>query len=170
MELKEFIEQTLEQCKETMYQTLEGLTSDEVTWSPSPEANHIGFILWHVARVEDNWVQRFAQKKTEIWQRDGWPERLQLPQRDTGFGYTAEQIASFPTPALGETKTYFDSVRKETLEYLRSLNPSEFEVYPWPDRRPDYNIGRMFRQVICEENQHQGQMAYLRGLQRGLNQ
>ena len=37
---------------------------------------------------------------------------------------------------------------------------------PLPD---DFTIGRMFRQLIGEENQHFGQIAYLRGLQRGLD-
>ena len=37
---------------------------------------------------------------------------------------------------------------------------------PLPD---DFTLSRMFRQLIGEENQHFGQIAYLRGRQRGLD-
>ena len=169
MELKTFIEQTLEEYRERLLKAVDGLTHEELTWRPGPEANHIGFILWHVFRVEDNWIQRFAQKKTEVWQRDGWPNRLNLPERDSGYEYTTEQVGDFNTPRLEDLLEYFASVRKETLDYIRNLDPQEFEVYPWPDRRPDFSIARMFRQVTGEVFQHLGHVAYLRGLQRGLN-
>lgn len=39
---------------------------------------------------------------------------------------------------------------------------------PDPERRPGYTVGRMFSHLIVEESQHLGQVAYLRGLLRGL--
>jgi hypothetical protein len=69
-------------------------------------------------------------------------------------------------------------VRQETLTYLQGLDDSTLDVHPgriaFPEvsTRPlpdDFTIARMFRQLIGEENQHLGQMAYVRGLQRGLD-
>jgi uncharacterized damage-inducible protein DinB len=179
MDLKTFVEQTLEECKRRLYRTLQGLTAAEMVWRPGPEANSIGFIVWHVARVEDRWLQRFAQDDTEVWRRDGWYQRCGLPEGDTGVGYNAEQVANFPMPAVEELQGYFDAVRRETLAYLQRIDAGELDVHPkripfpevsggrgLPD---DFTIGRMFRQLIGEENQHLGQVAYLRGLQRGLD-
>ncbi len=164
-----FVEQTLEQIKEYLLAGLKGLTEAEARWQPKPDANPIAFIVWHVARVEDNWVQRFAQKLPEAWESEGWFQRLNLPKRDSGFGYTAEQVRALALPPMSDLLAYYESVRKLSLAYLRGLTPEQWEVKPWPDRRPDYDIRRMWRQLVCEEAEHAGQVAYLRGLQRGLD-
>ena len=49
--------------------------------SPQPGANPIGWILWHMLRVEDMWFQFFIQRQTEIWEREGWNEKFGLPAR-----------------------------------------------------------------------------------------
>ncbi len=180
MDLIPFIEQTLDECKRRLYRTLQGLTPAEVAWRPGPEANSIGFMVWHVARVEDRWLHRFAYDTAEVWQRDGWYQRCGLPEHDTGVGYTAVQVTSFPHPDLATLQAYFDAVRHALVTYVRSLDTSALDVHPqripFPEvsgGRPlpaDFTIGRMFRQLIGEENQHFGQIAYLRGLQRGLDQ
>lgn len=174
-----FIEQTLDECKRRLYRTLQGLTAEELHWRPGAEANSISFMVWHVARVEDRWLHRFAQDVPEVWQRDGWYQRCGLPEQDTGVTYTAAQLAAFPAVDLPQLQAYFDAVRQETLAYLHGIAASELDVHPqrmpFPEvsSRPlpdDFTIGRMFRQLIGEENQHFGQIAYLRGLQRGLDQ
>ncbi|MGE3537654.1 MAG: DinB family protein [Candidatus Tectimicrobiota bacterium] len=179
MELKTFIEQTLEECKRRLYRSLQGLTPEELHWRPGAEANAIDFMLWHVARVEDRWIHRFAQDTPEVWVRDGWCHRCRLPEQATGVNYTVQQLADFPVLELALLQGYFDAVRQETLACLRDLPSTAFDVHPqripFPEvsSRPlpeDFTVGRMFRQLIGEENQHLGQIAYLRGWQRGLDQ
>ena len=65
--------------------------------------------------------------------------------------------------------SYYDSVRATTLAYLDSISEDDLETCPHPDSRPGYTVGKMFSHVIVEESQHTGQVAYLRGIQRGLN-
>jgi uncharacterized damage-inducible protein DinB len=178
MDIKTFIEQNLDENKRRLYRTLRDLTPEELIWQPGPECNPIGLIVWHMARVEDRWLCHFAHDhRPELWIRDGWAQRLGLPEGDTGVGYTAEQVAQFQMPPLDEVQGYFDAVREAMLTYLRDLDPSELDVAPQRSPFPeigslpdDFTIGRMFRQLIGEYNQHLGQVGYLRGMQRGLNQ
>jgi hypothetical protein len=177
--LKDFIEQTLEDFRGRVHRALRGLTPEELAWSPDTEANSIGFIVWHVARVEDRWLHRFAQDGVELWVADGWHERFGLPEGDTGLGYDARQIAFFPNLSSEDLLQYLDDVRARTIEYVGGLGPEDFDVAPgrtpFPERPSTVRyfegctIGRMFRQLIGELNQHLGQVAYLRGLQRGLD-
>ena len=67
MELKNFIERALDALQQHYYSVLEGITVSELAWQPNPTANSIGFIFWHVTRVEDRLVVHFAQGKPEIW-------------------------------------------------------------------------------------------------------
>ncbi|PKB66202.1 MAG: hypothetical protein BZY81_07720 [SAR202 cluster bacterium Io17-Chloro-G4] len=165
MNLNEFIEASFEKEHEFLAEAVGDLTTEEQVWRAGPEANNINWILWHMTRVEDMWIQFFIKKETEIWERDGWHEKFGLPTRDNGFEHTPEQVAAFPTLDLKELLNYGESVRSATLEYLRSLSPSDFEEVP-RERRPEMSVGQIFRQIVGEFYQHQGHISYLKGLAR----
>ena len=165
MELNEFIADALEKEQELLAEALDGLTPEELTWRAGPEANPIGWILWHMLRVEDMWFQFFIQRKLEIWERDGWNEKFGLPTRDNGFGHTQEQVAQFPALDLAELLRYGAAVRAGTLEYLQNLTADDYAVVP-REQRPEMSVGAICRQIVGELYQHQGHIAYLRGLLR----
>ena len=164
MTLNEFIVDALDKENGFLMDALDGLGADELAWQPAADANSIGWILWHMVRVEDTWIQFFAQFQTELWETEGWHEKFGLPTRDNGFGHTAEQVNNFPGVDLGEFLRYRASVRQATLAYLDTLTPEDMERVP-RERRPEMSLGAMFRQIIGEMYQHVGQIAYLRGLQ-----
>ena len=169
MDFREIVRAGLEEYMEELRSALDGLTADERRFQPDPQAHHIDFTVWHMARVEDRWVQRFARRVEQVWDRDGWSQKLGLPARDSGFGYTAQQVAELPTFDFDGLMTYYDGARRETLEYLEGVTSGDLDSCPHPEERPGYTVGRMFSHLIVEESQHVGQVAYLRGLQRGLN-
>jgi hypothetical protein len=122
-----------------------------------------------MARVEDSWIHPFAQGTPRIWQRDGWYRKLGLPETDSGFGYTAKQVAALPEFFFADVLAYYEAVRRETLEYLDRSTPEDLTRCPDPERRPGYTVVRMFGHLVVEASQHTGQVAYIRGLQRGSN-
>ena len=164
MTLNEFITDALDKENGFLIEALDGLGPDELGWQPAPDANSIGWILWHMVRVEDMWIQFFAQFQTELWETEGWHEKFGLPTRDNGFGHTADQVNNFPSLDLGEFLRYRAAVRQATLAYLDTLTPEDMERVP-RERRPEMSLGAMFRQIIGEMYQHVGHIAYLRGLQ-----
>ena len=168
MDFRDVLELGLEECKTALYQQLEGLSRQELTWQPNPESNPIGFIVWHTARVEDRWLHYFIQGKPQVWERDGWYQKLGLPRTDTGGRYTAEQVSSFPLPDIKQVQAYMDAVRRETLEHLRGMKAADLERIPMPEERPGYTVARALSHLLVEESEHVGQVWYLRGLQRGL--
>ena len=169
MDAKEIIRMGLDEYMDGLRKALDGLTSEERRFQPDPKSHHIDFTVWHMARVEDNWVQSFARRAANIWHRDGWHEKLGLPKDGSGFGYDAAQIASLPSFDIDGLMAYYNAVAQETRQYLDALTPEDLDTCPEPERRPGYSIGKMFSHVIVEESQHLGQIAYLRGMQRGLN-
>lgn len=171
MILNAFIEGSLEREQQLLTEVVSDLTPDELIWRPGPDANPMGWTLWHMLRVEDMWVQFFARRQLELWERDGWHQKFGLPTRDNGFGHTPEQVAGFPALDLAALLQYGAAVRAGTLDYLRGLGPGDFQAMPRADR-PDVwwhsvTVAAMFRQLVGEVYQHLGQLAYLKGLQRG---
>ena len=71
MELKDFIKQALDALKLRYDRAIDGLTAEDLAWQAGPNANPIGFIYWHIPRVEDRLINCFARGETEVWVRDG---------------------------------------------------------------------------------------------------
>jgi DinB superfamily len=168
MDAKEIVRMGLTEYWDGLRKALSGLTATERRFQPHTHANHIDFLVWHMARDEDGEIQAFAQRTSPIWQRDAWDQRLGLPPEDDGFGYTVEQVATLPRFDIADCLAYYEAVRRATLQYLDALTPADLDRCPDPVRRPGHTIGRTFSHLIVEGSQHLGQVAYLRGLQRGL--
>ena len=112
----------------------------------------------------------WIQQKPQVWTTEKWHERLKLPENphDDGWGYTAEQVAAFPVPELKELLEYGESTRKQTIEYLKSTTAEKLgKAIQTP--LGELTIGQTLAMLLCEITQHTGQIAYLRGLQRGLD-
>ena len=167
MDFKDLIRLGYDEYLDDLKSHLSGLTAEERRFQPTPESNHIDFIVWHMARVEDDFLQRFAQQRDTIWQRDDWHGKMGLPEKESGFRFTAEQVAEFPAFDMDEMLAYYDAVREETYKFLDSISESDLALRPHP-RRPEYSLANMFSHLLVEESQHVGHVAYLRGIQRGI--
>ena len=84
--LAKFIAESINKQHEFLMQAIDDLTPEELRWQATPEVNPIEWILWHMFRVEDTWIQFFIRNQTEIWEQ--WPAVFGLPARDNGFGHT----------------------------------------------------------------------------------
>ena len=166
MEAKEVILRSLEQSQGYLTKALDGLTQEEAAWSPGVECNSIAFILWHMTRVEDFFVNRVIQRETELYEAEGWQEKLGTPVK--AYQYTVEELQAWSVPELEVIQGYANSVREKTLAFLKSIPPEKLSEVPRPDRSPD-SIGATLGHISTEIALHVGQIAYLRGVQRGLD-
>ena len=168
MEAIELLQRSLEQSQSLLDRTLDGLAQEESTWSPGPECNSIAFILWHMTRAEDFFVLRLIQRETELYEAEGWRERLSTPANESGFEYTTEQLQAWPAPKLEVLREYANAVRAKTLAFVRSASTESLSELVRPDRPPD-TVGIILGRISTEIALHVGQIAYLRGIQRGLD-
>ena len=169
MEAVELIVKSLEQSQGNVTKALDGLTQQEVAWSPKTDCNSIAFILWHMTRVEDMFVNRMIQGKPELYETT-WQAKLGTPVGDSGGGgrYTLEQLQAWPVPKLDVLQGYRNAVREGTLALLKALTPSKLDEMPASTRFPG-SVGALLSRMITEMAEHSGQIAYLRGQQRGIN-
>jgi hypothetical protein len=165
MNAKEMVVASLNQTWSYLNRSLDGLTQEDVAWKPREQCNSIAFILWHTVRVEDYFFTRVLQSKTAVYEADGWMEKLGTPP-DSGYGYTAEQLQSWPVPKLEDLRGYAEAVRQSSLAYIEQLTPEKMLELVRPDRPPD-TIGRMLIRISTEIALHMGQIDYLRGLRSG---
>ncbi len=169
METSEFIVTVLNGMQSSLDTILEGLTPTEIAWQPTKDLNSIGLILFHTARSEDFFVQEITRRNTQVWEKDEWYKRFNFPKEERGRHYKAEQVNSFVTPSLENLKSYYVAVRKENLAYIEGLTIEDFNKEVKTPRR-ETTVGGFLANVVNHTAQHIGEMSYLRGLQRGLNQ
>ena len=78
-------------------------------------------------------------------------------------------MAAFSVPPLSDLLGYGEAVRTRTKEYLSSKKRSGLDDMVETPAFGEMNIGQIFSVMLCEIAFHTGQIAYLRGLQRGIN-
>jgi uncharacterized damage-inducible protein DinB len=166
MDVKELLLKSLEQSQGYLAKALDGLTREEATWSPSSECNNVSFILWHIARVEDFFVNRVIQRGKELYEAQQWQDKLGTPTK--AYQLTLEELQVWPAPKLEILREYANSVRQSTLAFLKAIPTERLSEVPRPDRSPD-SIGTTLGHMSTEIALHVGQITYLRGMQRGLD-
>ena len=73
-----------------------------------------------------------------------------------------------PSFDIDEMMAYFQAARAEAVQLIDGFTNEDLGRAPNPDRDPDNTIAKILAHVLIEEAQHVGQIAYIRGLQRGI--
>jgi hypothetical protein len=169
MDVKNFALHSLNELQTALVECVDDLTQEESFRQTQPGANHIAFMMWHMARVEDWFFHYLFQRVPQVWESGSWHEKMGLPDdpKATGFGYTAEQVAAFPSVQLRDLRAYGEAVRAETLDYLRNSDSSKLDDMVKSRLFGEVTIGSLIGHVVVELSQHVGQIAYVRGLVRG---
>jgi uncharacterized damage-inducible protein DinB len=150
--------------------TLKDLTLEQLQWQPVPEANSIGFLLWHILRTWDSYAS-LINNQDELYESDGWRERFGLDTRgrgvegsDTGTEFAPEDVRIVkPQP-----ETLLDYLRALSEQAERSLadandeNLSQEMIVPWWPEPP--TIARVHTHILAHSYIHLGEAQYLRGL------
>lgn len=169
MQLQRYIGIELSSSKKALIRALDGLTQAEVAWRPASGCNSIGLILFHMIRTEDSLIQGLLQKKDLIWISEKWYEQLGLSRDEEGSHYSADQVNAFKVPQLSLLISFYDAVRVQTKAKLRNMAIEAFDEMVTFANFGDMPVGALFSFMIAHANEHIGEMAYLRGMQRGID-
>ena len=95
---------------------------------PHPGVNTVAWLLWHIARVEDVGVNRFAADLTQVLD-DGWFARLGVDRRDVGTGMSDAEVDELSTRIdLDALRGYWDALTRRTPEVVESLRGSDLDA------------------------------------------
>ncbi len=163
MDVVSFISQSLSQVNLRLLETCDGLTQEQVVWRPFPYSNNIGFILWHMARAEDNVISRVGRDLPSLWVSERWHEKFDQPVDSPDPG-DRMGLQSLPIPTLEVLLGYSKAVHQKARDFLPTLNADDLDVALDP-AQPRRTVGASLRHLITHKNNHHGQIDYIRGLQ-----
>jgi hypothetical protein len=145
-----------------------GLPLPRLTEAPSPGANPIAWLVWHLARVQDHHIAELLDED-QLWVGGDWAGRfgLDADPSNTGYGHTAEEVATVRPDSPEVLLDYLEAVDMRTHAFLSGLQPSDLDRIV--DRRwdPPVTLGVRLVSVADDCLQHAGQAAYARGLLGG---
>ena len=147
---------------------VEGLDAEQLGTRPRPGANTIGWLAWHLTRVEDDHIADVAREQ-QLWVTEDWPARFGLPAdpSDIGYGHTPEQVAAVRPPSAEVLVDYHDAVHERTEAFLAGLSSADLDRVVDTRWDPPVTLGVRLVSVADDCLQHAGQAAYARGLLLG---
>lgn len=150
---------------------LAGLTPDDVAWRPGPDANPIGWLVWHLARVQDDHLVALSsacgRPRDQAWAT--WRDRFALPYppESIGYGHTSADVAAFRAPDVGLLAGYHADVHNLTIAILRDLTTDDYTRVVDDAWDPPVTAAVRLVSVVGDTTAHVGQAAYVRGLLPG---
>ncbi|MDH6114982.1 hypothetical protein P3T36_006492 [Kitasatospora sp. MAP12-15] len=150
--------------QEVVHEVVDGLTADEAATRLDSRANSIGWLVWHLTRVQDDHVAEVAGTE-QIWTAQRWADRFQLPfpPGATGYGHTSRQVGAFRVDPPSLLTGYYDAVHAHTVDYLSGLNGTALNRIVDESWSPPVTLGVRLVSVLTDDLQHAGQAAYIRG-------
>jgi len=148
---------------------LNGLTQDDLNQQPHPDCNSMGWLTWHLTRVQDGHIADLIREE-QLWVKDEWHARFNRPadSSDTGFGHSSEEVAAFKSPDVETFLGYHSAVLERTKSYITTLSAADLDRElnePWYQPLP--TVGVRLISVMSDNLQHAGQVAYVRVLLKG---
>lgn len=141
----------------------DGLDEEALRHRPGGTGNPIGWLLWHLARVQDDHVADLAGLP-QVWAE--WQERFGLDNGtdDIGYGHTSEQVDAIRIHDVELLTAYHHEVTLATARYLGGVDEQELEREV--DKRWDPPVTAGVRLISIQSDclQHLGQAAYVKGL------
>lgn len=146
-------------------EAVDGLDAARLAWSPGRTANSIGWLAWHIGRVEDAQIADVTGD-AQVWSEGRWAPGVGLDPdpANTGYGHTPEQAAAVRPEGASVLIGYLEAVHEKTVSFLAGTGPADLDRIV--DRRwdPPVTLGVRLVSIADDCLQHAGQAAYVRGL------
>jgi uncharacterized damage-inducible protein DinB len=147
---------------------VDGLSPEQLARPPAPGANTVGWLIWHLTRVQDDHVAEVAGRP-QVWQEGDWAPRfgLDAASSETGYGWSAEQVAALRPESADVLVAYYDAVAERTTAFLATLADADLDRVVDERWDPPVTLAVRLVSVADDDLEHVGQAAYVRGLLRG---
>jgi uncharacterized damage-inducible protein DinB len=169
MEGTEVIADALGRVNRIVHRAIDGVSAEMLCQQPSPEANTMAWLVWHLYRVQDHHISDLLGKP-QLWVSDGWHEKFGMAQdeKETGNGHTLDQVRALRVDSAELPLAYADAVYERAKQYLATVTSNDLDAeIDEPQYNPLPRVGVRLVSIIADNTSHAGQAMYVRGLLAG---
>src|SRR6478752_2990613 len=119
------LEDGFARVRDNVRRVVHGLTVGDLAYRLAPDANSIGWLVWHLTRIQDDHLAA-AFHVEQIWTARCWESRFGLPfdRSATGYAQSSAEVAAVRAGAdllIG----YHDAVYDETVKQVRTVSDAD---------------------------------------------
>ncbi|CCH17240.1 mycothiol transferase [Micromonospora lupini] len=165
MDVSDLLTETYDRLPDLVRAAVDGLTPEQLLRAPAEGANPVGWLVWHLTRVQDHHVADLLDAE-QIWVSGDWAGRFGLTADpdNTGYGHTPAQVAKVRPESAQALIDYFEAVAARTGSFLAGLRPADLDRVVDESWDPPVTLGVRLVSIADDDLQHAGQAAYVRGL------
>jgi len=153
--------------RETVSDTLYGLTAEQLTYRIDADANPIAWLIWHLTRIQDDHVSA-AFGVPLVGPGGGGGARCAPPpdSPDTGYGHNRVQVAAVSEACAASAllADYHEAVYEQTVKLVSGITDADLDRVVDRSWRPPVTLGVRLVSVLNDDAQHAGQAAFVRGI------
>lgn len=144
---------------------LSELEPEVVLWRPDPDANPIGWLAWHLTRVQDDHLADVGQLD-QVWTSAGFAQQFALPYPVPahGYGQSSAEVGQFQIADTSLLLDYHQAVHQQTVRVIESLAEADFARIVDAAWDPPVTVAVRLVSVLGDLQAHLGQIDYVRGL------
>jgi uncharacterized damage-inducible protein DinB len=164
MESRDLLLTAFDNVEEVVRGALEGIDPALLTARIDAEANTIGWLVWHLTRVQDDHVAEVAGRE-QAYTGAGFVDRFALPfdAGAIGYGFSSEDVAATQVTDPELLVDYHAEVHRRTAEFVSGLSGADLDRIVDERWDPPVTLGVRLVSVVTDDLQHAGQAAILRG-------
>lgn len=150
--------------REEVLAVLDGLSRAQLAYRVDEHANPIGWLVWHLTRVQDDHIADAAGVE-QRWTAAGWVDRFALPfdRHATGYGQHSAEVARVDVDA-SLLADYHVAVHDATIGFVQRLSDADLDAVVDTRWDPPVTLGVRLVSVLSDDLQHAGQGAFVRGV------
>jgi len=168
VETNEILIEVFGRVAEHVHNAVDGLDAEQLATAPVPGSNPIGWLVWHLTRVEDAHIAELLEAD-QVWTTGDVAARfgVDADPENSGYGHTPEQVAAIRPDGPGALLDYFEAVSARTRSYLEGVTATDLDRIVDERWDPPVTLGVRLVSIADDEVQHGGQANYARGMLLG---
>jgi hypothetical protein len=108
-------------------EVLDGISEEVFRQIPAGVEHSIAWNIWHIARIEDVTMNLLVAGSDQLYFKDGWFERMNIPFRHSGNSMSTEDVFSISAGIDFEAlRAYRVAVGRRTHEVVTTLAEAEY--------------------------------------------
>ncbi len=124
-----------------------------------------------MAGVTDRLIHIHLQDVSQIWSKDHWYEKFNMPDEpdDMGMGWSSKKVSASQAPSKEVLMGYFNEANSAAAAYIASIPESDMRrEIPWTAPTQTMPVEEALTILVWDNIVHGGRVAYLRCYFQGL--
>lgn len=168
MEINALLNDLFERITEHVHEAVDGLDPDALVTPLVPGANTIGWLVWHLTRVQDHHLAEILDEE-QVWASGDWGPRFGVPTDpgNTGYGHSEHDVLTIRPDSAETLIDYYAAVADRMRTFLQRTTPNDLDRIVDDRWDPPVSLGVRLISIADDDIQHAGQASFVRGRHRG---